>query len=249
MGQYSTETHYLCVECELPTQSITPAPGRLQPVTEQGRGTRAAIMHAALDQFAEHGYLDARVGSIAAAASVAYGTFYKYFRSKRDLVRAILTDVYEDIMASRLALLNAEARPLAERAYPDILETLRSFYRHRTALRVLDVAVGAEPDLAAYIARLHEQAVEGCQVFVEGEAEPGSGFDPYLVSLTINAALEESARAWIRSGDLTGDPVRDDLRMREMARALTAMCVATIAPGVIAEALAVADSEEQAQAS
>jgi AcrR family transcriptional regulator len=138
----------------MPTQQMSVDAGRNRPVTEQGRETRESVIRAALRHFAQKGYLDAKVEDIVADAGVAYGTFYKYFHSKRDLVRAILTDVYSDIAARRLALIHAPSRPVHERAYPDILHTLRFFYHHRATLSVLDVALGADPELARYMSRV-----------------------------------------------------------------------------------------------
>lgn len=225
----------------MPTQDLSVVAGRLHPVTAQGRGTREALIRAALEQFAEHGVLGARVEGITSDAGVAYGTFYKYFHSKLDLVRAILRDVYTDITRCRLSYVRAKPRPLAERAYPDILGTLRAFYQHRVALRVLDVALGTDADLAEYVRALQQEAMEAGTEVIGELSRDTLGMDPGLSSLAINAAIDESARRWIRSDELTGDPAIDDVRLRELARTLTAMSVAAIDPDEVTKAIAVAD--------
>lgn len=214
----------------MPNQEMFVDAGRLHPVTEQGRGTRNAVMKAALRQFSKHGYLDAKVEDIVADAGVAYGTFYKYFHSKRDLVRAILTDVYDDIARRRMAHIEAAPRPILERAYPDVLATLRAFYIHRETLRVLDVALGADQELAHYVRHLETGFTNASIGILESLRTP---FDPYLASLAINACVDEAARRWIRSDELTGDPEQDDIRLRELARTIAAMCVAVIAPSAL----------------
>ena len=50
---------------------------------------RDAILRAAIDVFAEHGYFHAQVADVARAAGVAAGTVYLYFRSKDDLLVSI----------------------------------------------------------------------------------------------------------------------------------------------------------------
>ncbi|OFW17843.1 MAG: hypothetical protein A3F69_05730 [Acidobacteria bacterium RIFCSPLOWO2_12_FULL_66_10] len=50
---------------------------------------RDAILRAAIDVFAEHGYFNAQVADVARAAGVAAGTVYLYFRSKDDLLVSI----------------------------------------------------------------------------------------------------------------------------------------------------------------
>lgn len=225
----------------MPTQHISIDAGRLHPVSPQGKETRCAVIRAALKHFHRHGFLDARVDQIASDAGVGYGTFYKYFRGKRDLVRAILTEVYDDIGARRLALLRDAPRPLHERAYPDLLVILRSFYEHRDTLRVLDIAFGADTNLAGYLNQLEQELLTASTEIIQSLAGESPKFDPRVAALAINAAIDETARRWIRSGDLTGDPEQDEPRLRELARALTAMCVSIIAPEELQRALTVAD--------
>ena len=50
---------------------------------------RDAILRAAIDVFATHGYFNAQVADVARAAGVAAGTVYLYFRSKDDLLVSI----------------------------------------------------------------------------------------------------------------------------------------------------------------
>src|SRR5918996_1013494 len=50
---------------------------------------RDAILRAATEVFARHGYFQAQVADVARAAGVAAGTVYLYFRSKDDLLVSI----------------------------------------------------------------------------------------------------------------------------------------------------------------
>jgi len=50
---------------------------------------RQAILDAALDSFAEHGYSAARIEDVAARAGVAKGTIYLHFADKRSLFEAL----------------------------------------------------------------------------------------------------------------------------------------------------------------
>ena len=60
------------------------------PLGPKARRTRAAILAAAGQLFAEQGYLGTSVGDVASAAGVSLGTVYQYFRDRSDLVAAIL---------------------------------------------------------------------------------------------------------------------------------------------------------------
>ncbi len=64
---------------------------RRQARTEAEREARMqAIRAAALDVFAAKGFAAARLDDVAAAAGVAKGTIYLYFKSKQDLLEAIV---------------------------------------------------------------------------------------------------------------------------------------------------------------
>jgi AcrR family transcriptional regulator len=64
---------------------------RLTRVQQQAR-TRALVLAAAVEEFAEHGYADAKVDRIAARAELTRGGVYSNFPSKRSLYLAVLLD-------------------------------------------------------------------------------------------------------------------------------------------------------------
>jgi len=72
---------------------------------------RDAILRAAIDVFAEHGYFNAQVADVARVAGVAAGTVYLYFRSKDDLLISIFERYMRDALADVRALESAVADP------------------------------------------------------------------------------------------------------------------------------------------
>lgn len=204
--------------------------GRVVPCTRQGQATREALVAAALTEFEECGYVGARVEQITARAGVGYGTFYKYFSSKRDLVRAVMRDVYDDIFENAMAETHS-SRPVGERAYLDILGSLRSFSRHRGTLRVLDKAIGVDPELAAYLHRLQQRDVDAYTAIITSTPGYAPVGDPGTVSLAVNSLVDEVARRWIQSGEPTGNPIVDEPRLQAIAGLLTAMCVPVLTDG------------------
>jgi AcrR family transcriptional regulator len=197
--------------------------GRAKPLTPRGEGTRDALIKAALMEFAGHGYAGARVEQITSRAGVGYGTFYKYFASKSDLVRTVMKEVYDDVFEHAISETHSN-RPVPERVYLDLLASLRSFAKHRDTLLALDSAVGVDPELADYLATLQERdVVEYAEILrtTQGYAPVG---DPYLVSLAVNSLGDEVARRWMRSARFTGD----DRQAMEIARLLTAMCLSVV---------------------
>jgi AcrR family transcriptional regulator len=82
--------------------------GRLTRAQQQER-TRAAVLTAARDEFAEHGYGEATVDRIADRADLTRGAVYSNFPSKRALYLAVLVDQVERTEAG--AEEAADARP------------------------------------------------------------------------------------------------------------------------------------------
>jgi AcrR family transcriptional regulator len=202
--------------------------GRVRPATSLGEGTRRALIEAALAEFSETSYIEARVSRITARAGVGYGTFYKYFASKTDLVRFVMKEVYDDISTHGFAEVRSQ-RPVVERAYLDTLATLRSYVRHREDLITREGVGGADTELAAYLASMQERdVVELASIYGNYSASPLVS-DPYLISLVANSLGDEVARRWIRSDRFTGDPEQDEAVCQELAR-LIAIMTASVAP-------------------
>lgn len=64
--------------------------GAERPVGGRGSRTRRALLTAARDQFCEQGYGNTSVAQIAERAGVSLGTFYQYFRDRRDVMTALV---------------------------------------------------------------------------------------------------------------------------------------------------------------
>lgn len=64
--------------------------------------SRAAILQAASELFAEQGFAHTSVSAIAKRAGISQGLMYNYFASKDELLRAIFERGWEDVQASFL---------------------------------------------------------------------------------------------------------------------------------------------------
>lgn len=61
-----------------------------RPLGAKGRRTRAAILRGARDTFVELGWSASTIGAIAGRAGVGAGTMYQYFRSKEEVLAALV---------------------------------------------------------------------------------------------------------------------------------------------------------------
>lgn len=78
------------------------------PVQQRAEETRARILNAAAECFAQHGYEAAGVAEICERAGVSKGAFYHHFPSKQDLFMALLNNWLE--------MLDAGLRSVREQA-------------------------------------------------------------------------------------------------------------------------------------
>jgi TetR/AcrR family fatty acid metabolism transcriptional regulator len=91
-----------------------PIRGRRRP--EPGRGEsadrRESILRAAIRTFARHGFFHSQVADIAAAAGVASGTVYLYFRNKDDLLISIFDRMMGEAIEEGRKALEAVTDPI-----------------------------------------------------------------------------------------------------------------------------------------
>lgn len=71
-----------------------------EPRTKRGEQTKAKLLVAAEEVFAEQGYQAASISRITERASVAQGTFYLYFASKLDLFEQLVEDLNRRVRAA-----------------------------------------------------------------------------------------------------------------------------------------------------
>ena len=88
-----------------------------EPLTERGRATKRALLDAAEEVFAEHGFDGASVAEIARRAGVAQGTFYIHFKDKRAAFLELVRMVNHEVRATGAKAIEAlDERIAMERA-------------------------------------------------------------------------------------------------------------------------------------
>lgn len=113
-----------------------PAAGRVE---RRKARTHAALLAAARELFASSGFQQTAISEIAAQADVATGSFYNYFRTKEDLLDALL----EEELTRQLQLLQARQAQVSDPA-----EKISVAHRH------LVLSARSDPDWGWLIVRL-----------------------------------------------------------------------------------------------
>jgi AcrR family transcriptional regulator len=160
---------------------------------------RVEVVEAAFGEFAERGYHQTAVADIARRMDVSPGTFYNYFRSKRE----ILEHVVDSLVAQVTEALTADNAPKA----PNTLEEFRA-----QALRIAE-AVDRIFDADPRVARM---------LLFESTA-----IDPELTERVLGVfdLTGKVAAAFLRNGVRRGY-LRADLDIGNTADAVTGMALA-----------------------
>jgi AcrR family transcriptional regulator len=176
--------------------------------------TRAAIQQAALDLIDHRGYENTTCEQIAAAAEVSPATFFRYFRTKEDVV---LTDDYDPLMSRAVAARPAGEGPVlaVRRAMADAFETLDS-----EALEVVRSRTVLLLSVPALRARANEQMESARAALAESlaprMARDADDLTVQTLAAALAAAMAVAVEHWAKHG---GDlPATIDEALSTLAR-------------------------------
>jgi TetR/AcrR family fatty acid metabolism transcriptional regulator len=163
---------------------------------------RDAILRAATEVFACHGFFQAQVADVARAAGVAAGTVYLYFRSKDDILISIFERTMRDAIAEARAALDGVADPRQRLARVARLH-LERLGRDRDLAVVFQVELRQSTKfmerfsstfLRDYIGMIRQAVVDGQKAGLFRQ-----DINPTTVAKMFFGALDEMATNWILS--------------------------------------------------
>ncbi|HSR22985.1 MAG TPA: TetR/AcrR family transcriptional regulator [Candidatus Eisenbacteria bacterium] len=172
--------------------------------TDRGRRTRAVLLSAARDVFERDGYLEARVADVVRRAGVAHGTFYTYFDSKREVFRAVMAGVRDEI-AEAITVPGGEGPTgvverldLANRRFLDV------YRRNRRLMLLLEQVATIDPEIGEYRQRSRRAHVDRIAAGIErlqrrGLADPA--LDPRTAAAALVSMLSNFAYHWLAMGE------------------------------------------------
>ena len=140
---------------------------------------RLALLRAARDVFDARGYHDAKVEDIVAAAQVAKGTFYLYFRDKRSVLEELVDSLFVRIGAAIVRIdITRDVEPQVQHNVRAIVAT----FLDDPALTqiVLSWATGLDPAFVEKVqsfyegarARVRDALAEGQTLGIVAEGDP-----------------------------------------------------------------------------
>lgn len=167
------------------------------PQQARSRQKRDAILAAAAQLFEERGYDATTADDIADAASVSIGTFYSYFRNKRQVFLTLYAASIEDILELGITEIDFSTNPrqAIRETVHRALQRDKLFYSLRQAWAEL---LPRDPEIASYnyqINRLiyQQMLVAGRKVMAEGLTWPELDLEAtcWIIVLMLDQALHQ----------------------------------------------------------
>ncbi len=167
----------------------------LIPVTARGEATRRKILDAAEEVFGEMGYYEASISEITRRAGVAQGTYYIYFRSKREIFAELVEDIGKRLRAEmRAAIMGVSDRlEIEKRGFEAFF---RFVARHRRIYNIVQEAERVAPDaFHAYYRGISHGYIRGLREAMEkGTIKE---LDPEAIAYTLMGIGHFVALRWL----------------------------------------------------
>jgi AcrR family transcriptional regulator len=150
--------------------------------------TRQALLDAAAQAFAEHGYHQTPIDSVSELAGVSKGTIYNYFSSKDDVLRVLIQEACQ--LASGAATATPDAASTETRLQAFVEGNLQWAQRHKPlALLFARQLLAGDARIKALIATAAAPCIEKVAAILQAGAKRGE--------LVADAPPEELALTFI----------------------------------------------------
>lgn len=98
--------------------------------------TKEIIRRAAIETFLKLGFINSTVQDITNCADLGYGTFYKYYKSKQDVIIELATEA-RDMIKNDYRRPPSTETSLYKRTFSKIEISFRTYFKHRDVIKIL----------------------------------------------------------------------------------------------------------------
>ena len=161
------------------------------PQQKRSIETKRRILLAAKDQFAKNGFHGTNAKEIASAAGVSVGSFYSYFKDKKELFMEIFKEHIEEKVVRILGEHQVDPNNRKESVYRLIKAMLEAhepypqFHREVLAMRYSD------PEVEAVFTEMDQHSLGHVVLFIEQFRDKLRIKDIHTAARIISAAVEE----------------------------------------------------------
>jgi AcrR family transcriptional regulator len=191
-------------------------------LTPKGRATRARLVQAAAEVFAENGFIHCRVTDITGRAAAANGTFYMYFESKEAVFKAVMDEVIADFLKVLRTDQPDDADPIHIIDH-DNRQYVVAYRKHAAIMRVFEQVATFDEEFASMRRAIRERFVERAARSIDRWQALGlcdREFAPRTLAGLLVAMVDNFAYTWLSLGHNYPD--------REVAAAMTQVWVGAL---------------------
>jgi len=222
----ATSGDLLCPALLLRYAAMEPArlrQARHEPIQDRGHLTRRKVLQAARKILVRRGFQAARVEEITTLAQVGYGTFYKYFRNKQDVLEAVMEEVFQQLNAASFPA-RVEAAHLEDQIRNGITNYLKTYYKNREVLLALQPASLMSTRIRRFLSDMRERDVQWMVAELKKLSQEGWKIkgNPEVFSVAMLHTVEAVAQDWITR--------RKHLRLEDVAETISEIWFKTILP-------------------
>lgn len=190
-------------------------PGPL-PFQDIGREQkRRFILNAAAAAFGAKGFHEVTVKDIAQRAGIAHGTFYLYFKDKKDVYRTLAAElqslIVEVILPAGVAEAPTEGTDPSALVRKRLSDLARLFERESSFARVFVYrAPGSDPEFEEQRRRFVGDLTDGIAAVLQIGAERGffRRHDPRVAAMCLVGSVDMVIESWLRT---VGEPAGPSL--------------------------------------
>lgn len=179
------------------------------PTTTRSESTQAALLEAARDVFAEKGYVNAKISDITGRAGRSIGSFYNYYDTKQQLLRALLERFPAQIVERARDGLSDDWAANIEAAVRAYFHTFRDYLPEMIGVFQLSMS---EPDAAAWWRSQRAYGIASVLALIDAVEQDGDriGLDHQVFASAIVSMLESYCWTWLAAGGDDVDAVFDE---------------------------------------
>lgn len=192
------------------------------PKTEKSKYTKAKILQQAKEIFARKGFQKATVRDITNAAELGYGTFYLYFKDKKEVFNALLEQVEDELYTAAdggsdlqkdYSLGRASYRALRK----DLRSIYLSFYENRSILKFSKELSFIDRDFKKKYSAMKARLVNRTKQILEKSGVRNMNLD--IAAVAIAGMIEAAATEWTSSE--TSSLIDSELNADELLPTIT----------------------------
>lgn len=174
------------------------------PATRRGRQTRASLLAAASEAFAERQYVDTNVADIVERAGVSHGTFYTYFRSKEEIFKEVAIGLQEVMLDSREGAPREPGSSLLERVERTNRAYLEAYRKQAKLFAVVEQVASFNPEFREIRRQIRHGFVERSERAIARMQDEGLVLDDVDARYAANALgsmVDRFAYVWLVLGE------------------------------------------------